>query len=91
MLVFAGIGGLNHILVNGIHTAGKRLGQTAAGNDGIKLDGNTGFLKFVENHFAAEVELVGDFGKRGQFLGSMTDNFDQAGLAVFDNGHLGRG
>ena len=89
MLVFAGIGGLNHVLINGINTTGQGLGQAAASDNGIKFNGDASILQLVQNHFTAEVKLVSNLGKRSKLLGCVADNFNQAGFAVFDNGHLG--
>ena len=91
VLVFAGIGGLNHVLINGINTTGQGLGQAAAGDNGIKFYRDSSILQLVQNHFTAEVKLVSNLGKWGQLLGCMADNFNQAGLAVLNDSHLSGG
>ena len=80
-----------HHVVDFIHATLHGLGERAAGNDGIKLDGDVHCLEFFEDVLLAEVKLVGNVGELLEFLGRVVDVFYHHSLLVVEDGGLGAG
>ena len=82
---------IKHLLVDFIHAARQRLGQTAPTDDSIKVERNVTGLQLFDNNILAIRKLIGRFTEGGELFGCMDNVFYELFFLVLINGDFRRG